>query len=236
MMLLARRSPKSTVCTVRGAPSLVTVAVLAVAGLCAAPAAAQQYKVEQPDGSVLYTDRPPVTGNARVTPLRGIATQPLPAESGLPPALRAVAARYPVALYTAAGCTACDAGRRLLQQRGIPYRERRIVTEDDAAALERLVGGRTVPAVTIGAQPLRGLAEADWHAFLDAAGYPRTSQLPPGWPSAEATPLTAGAPSDAAIAPAVSPAVSPAPRSAPPPAAATAPPRAGATAPSAVRF
>ena len=46
-----------------------------------------------------------------------------------------------------------------------------------------------MPALTIGAQPLRGLSEADWTAYLDAAGYPRESRLPRGWqpPPAGAT-------------------------------------------------
>ncbi|TAG29021.1 MAG: glutaredoxin family protein, partial [Verrucomicrobia bacterium] len=78
-----------------------------------------------------------------------------PAASGgdpsLPLELRQAAARYPVTLYTAADCPPCDSGRKLLQQRGIPYSERRVTSDEDAQALERLVGGRTVPSLTIGA-------------------------------------------------------------------------------------
>jgi glutaredoxin len=97
--------------------------------------------------------------------------------------------RYPVTLYTSNNCLPCDNGRQLLQQRGVPYAERRVTTEDDAMALERAVGGRTVPALTIGAQPLRGLSETDWTAYLDAAGYPRVSKLPRNWPAAPVLPL-----------------------------------------------
>ena len=71
----------------------------------------------------------------------------------------------------------------------MPYSERTISTEEDASALERLVGGRTVPSLSIGAQPLRGLSEADWTAYLDVAGYPKESRLPRTWPKPEATPL-----------------------------------------------
>jgi hypothetical protein len=51
------------------------------------------------------------------------------------------------------------------------------------------VGGRTVPSLTIGAQPLRGFNDSDWAGFLDAAGYPKESKLPRNWPVPVATPL-----------------------------------------------
>ncbi len=183
--------------------------------LCAAPASAL-YKVVQPDGTVTYTDRPPTDDQpSRVTPL-GRSGAPKAPESGLPLELRQAAARHPVTLYTTEDCTPCDNGRKLLQQRGVPYAEKRIVTDEDTAALERLVGGRSVPALTIGAQPLRGFSAADWGAFLDAAGYPRTSRLPRDWPTPAVTPLT----ERAAVVPAAAtptPAPTPAPAAEPQP-------------------
>jgi glutaredoxin len=167
-------------------PAATAIGVLLLAQ--ALPAAAQ-YKVVQPDGSVTYTDRPPATGSARVTPMGRNAAQGSP-EAALPSELRQAMSRYPVVLFAATDCAPCDAGRRLLQQRGIPYTERRVATEEDTTALERLVGGRSVPALTIGAQPLRGFSESDWGTFLDVAGYPRESKLPRNWPLPEATPLT----------------------------------------------
>ncbi len=147
-----------------------------------------QYKVVRPDGSVTYTDRPPTDANVRVTPI-GRNAPPPAAESVLPIELRQVMQRYPVTLYTSADCAPCDNGRRLLQQRGVPYAERRISSEEDAQALERAVGGRTVPALNVGPQPLRGYSEADWTTYLDAAGYPKESKLPRNWPVPVATPL-----------------------------------------------
>jgi len=152
---------------------------LALAAASAAPAWAQ-YKVVAADGSVTYTDRPRAEANARITTLSRSGSA-APPETPLPLELRQAAQRYPVTLYTGNDCLPCDNGRRLLQQRGIPYAERRVSSEDDAVALERAVGGRTVPALTIGAQPLRGLSETDWTAYLDAAGYPRASKLPRDW-------------------------------------------------------
>lgn len=155
-----------------------------------AASAQAQYKVVNPDGSVIYTDRPPITSNARITAIGrlGARTAPTP-DIGLPAELRSTVQRYPVTLYTGSNCPPCDVGRRLLQERGVPYSERSISTEDDAQALQRLVGARTVPSLSIGAQPLRGLSATDWSAYLDVAGYPKESKLPRGWPAAEATPL-----------------------------------------------
>jgi glutaredoxin len=170
-------------------PSCAAIAAIAVASLVAVPAAAQ-YKVVRPDGSVTYTDRAPSDPNVRVIQLGrdGVAPESGP-ESGLPPDLRQAAQRYPVTLYTSADCVPCDSARRMLQQRGIPFSEKRIVTEDDAQALQRLIGARTVPSLSIGRQPLRGFSETDWTAYLDAAGYPQQSKLPADWRPPPATPL-----------------------------------------------
>ena len=195
-----------------------TAASVAVALLCMASWAQAQYKVVQPDGSISYTDRPPITTNARITNLGRPGSGVTPAEIGLPPDLRAAAQRYPVVLYTSGECGPCDTGRRLLQQRGVPYNERRVSTEEDAVALERLVGGRTVPAITIGAQPLRGFSEADWGSYLDVAGYPRENKLPRGWQVPEPTPVVERAtPAPRAAAPEPRPAPAPTPAPAPAP-------------------
>jgi glutaredoxin len=200
-----------------------------LAGL-ALPAAAL-YKVVGPDGRITYTDRPPSDSAARVTPLNrdGVNEVPPPQDT-LPQELRLATTRFPVTLYSTADCPPCDAARQLLVQRGVPFTEKLVVSEDDAAAMERLLGARTVPSLTIGSQALRGLSQADWTSYLDAAGYPRESKLPSTWQAPAATPLVlrpsarpASAPQAAASAPA---------RSAPVPAAIPVLPPAG----SSIRF
>jgi hypothetical protein len=57
--------------------------------------------------------------------------------------------------------------------------------------MNRITGGRSVPALTIGTQALRGFSDTDWHAYLDAAGYPRESRLPRGYQAPASTPLVA---------------------------------------------
>jgi glutaredoxin len=196
-------------------PTLAWAALVLLATF-GAPAQAQ-YKVVNPDGSVTYTDRPPVASNVRVTSLNRTGTRAARAqEIALPAELRSVAQRHPVILYSMADCLPCASARKLLQQRGVPYSEKSVITEDDAAALVRLVGGRTLPAMTVGAQPVRGWSELDWNTYLDVAGYPRESRLPPGWLVPEATPLVERvAATSRGPAPPVPPA---APVDAPPPA------------------
>ena len=193
----------------RAWPGAVSLLALLATAL---PCAALPYKVVGPDGRVTYTDRPP-TANAvsaaRVTLLGKPAGAPAAASragANLPAELRLLAQRYPITLYTTANCAPCDTGRQWLTQRGVPYSERSILTADDEQALATLVGGRSVPSLTIGVQPVRGFAESDWLAYLDAAGYPRESKLPRGWQPPPATPLTEPATRSAEPRPAAAPA------------------------------
>lgn len=161
----------------------------------ASPAVAQ-YKIVGPDGRVTYTDRPPADGSNKVTDLTraGQSAPSTPSGPPLPDALRRVADRFPVTLFTSKDCSPCDAGRDYLTRRGIPYVERLVLNNDDAAALERTVAGRTLPAMTVGGQALRGYSSEDWASYLDAAGYPPQSQLPAGWTPPTPSPLVARIP------------------------------------------
>jgi glutaredoxin len=164
------------------------------------------YKVVGPDGKVTYTDRPPGASEGKVTPLSATGGAAPVNQSELPLELRQVAARYPVTLFVIRDCTPCDAGRSLLRQRGIPHTERIVVTDEDADAVLRLIGTRDLPALTLGAQVLRGFSAETWDSYLDTAGYPRESRLPAGYQFAAATPVTPRAevqrPAPAASAPA----------------------------------
>ena len=150
------------------------------------------YKVVAPDGSVTYTDRPPADTRMKVTTLgadSALGGAVAVGEALLPVELRRAAARFPVLLYTTTDCAPCDAGREWLQQRGIPYAEKQVLNDDDAALLERSVGSRSVPVLMVGAQVLRGLSPLEWGSYIDAAGYPRESKLPAGWQPPSPVPL-----------------------------------------------
>ncbi|MEO7151810.1 MAG: NrdH-redoxin [Burkholderiaceae bacterium] len=166
------------------------VTLLWLSAALAAPLAHAQFKVVGPDGKITYTDRAPVAPAGRVSPL-AVAADPGTAGVVLPADLQAVATRYPVVLYVSGSvCSACDSGREMLRQRGIPYIEKQVLSGADGVALERLTGARDVPTLTIGAQTLRAYSVEVWTSYLDAAGYPRTSRLPAGYASAAPTPLT----------------------------------------------
>lgn len=165
------------------------LALSLLALLMASAAHAQQvYRVVGPDGRVTFSDKPPAASAqpaARVTP--GV-----PARSSglLPYELNRTAQRFPVTLYSGDNCPPCDQGRNLLVSRGIPFSEKTVNANADISALQKMTGGDgSLPLLTIGGQQLKGFADADWHKYLDAAGYPRKSQLPSGWRRPAATPL-----------------------------------------------
>lgn len=189
-------------------------AVCAVACLAAGPSLAL-YKVVGKDGKVTYTDRAPSSSEGRVSPLnsRAVAVA-VEAEPAMPAELRQAVSRYPVTLYTIAGtCEPCDAARTLLRTRGVPHAERQVVSAEDGDAFQKLTGGRDAPVLAIGSQQLRGLSPDTWNSYLDSAGYPRESKLPPGYAFASPSPLTERREAPARQAPAA-----PAPAEAPPPA------------------
>ena len=179
-------------------------------------AAWAQYKVVGPDGKITYTDTPPPTGKAQSVGRpagEGVDTENLPYE------LRQVVGRYPVTLYTTSNCGACDAARSLLRQRGVPFSERTVNTSADATLLVQNEGGTDLPVARLGGQQLKGFNSADWNGYLDAAGYPKQSQLPTSYKFRDPAPLA-----PLTVRPAATTAAgannppSPAPAPAPPPA------------------
>lgn len=213
------------------------VAAGSIAALLAGPAAAQTvYKIIGPDGRVTFSDQPPSQPaqpapaprpGAKAPPGAPAAVVPYTpgaaaggggggggGNAALPFELRQAAARYPVTLYTAPGCGPCLSGRALLSGRGVPFAERTVTTNDDIEALKRIAGVASLPLLTVGGQQVKGYSESEWGQYLDAAGYPKTSQLPPRWLPSQARPLVElqAAPAPRAPEPA------PAPASPPPPA------------------
>ncbi|MDX9842270.1 MAG: glutaredoxin family protein [Aquabacterium sp.] len=148
-----------------------------------------QYKVVGPDGRITYTDRPPVDRPAQPVKSSGSAGS----NAALPYALGKVVASYPVTLYTGSNCAPCDAGRNLLKSRGIPFTEKTVNTSDDARALQSREGTNQVPVIRIGSKQIAGFEQGEWTSYLDAAGYPSQSALPPTYRHPAATPLAPAA-------------------------------------------
>ena len=166
--------------SVRSSLQLAARALPLLAMAIALPAEAQ-YKVIGADGKVTYTDRIPNPNDGQARALNA-RTAPIAVEPELPLELRQITNRYPVTLYTTTGaCEPCQTGRTLLRQRGIPYAEKQVLGVEDSQALEKLSGGRDAPTLAIGGQIVRGMSADLWNSYLDAAGYPRESKLPPGY-------------------------------------------------------
>ena len=161
------------------------------AGLSLGVAQAQSvYRIVAPDGKVTFSDRAPETSAAGVS---SSARAPASAASAgeLPYEMRQVAERFPVTLYTGDNCAPCNSARNMLFQRGIPFTERTVNTNEDIKALQRLSGTNNLPYGTIGGQQLVGFSQAEWMQYLDAAGYPKKSSLPSNYRNSPASPLVA---------------------------------------------
>ena len=148
------------------------------------------YRIVGPDGKVTFSDRPPADATT-AQPARTTNTGPAAANPSLPFELRQVANRFPVTLYTGSDCAPCVSAKNLLTQRGVPFTERTVSTNEDIAALQRLSGNSSLPFGTVGGQQLAGFSDAEWTQYLDAAGYPKQSQLPANYRQPGPTPLVA---------------------------------------------
>jgi len=196
----------------------------AVAMACAAalaPAGAQVYRHVGPDGRVVYSDQPPSASEAAAAPAPAASSAAADHNAALPYALRQVVSRFPVVLYTTAGCQPCDGARQWLKTRGVPFTERTVQTASDAAALQTLSGQGNLPFATVGQQHLIGFSAAQWGQYIDAAGYPATSQLPARYAYPEPQALTTPPPEPEQPAAAAPQAPKPAPQ---PPAQPSVPP------------
>lgn len=205
--------------------------VLATGLFSSAVSAQQVFRIVGPDGKVTFSDKPPPAAvNAKVTAGSSEGGRAA-ASAALPFELRKVASQYPVTLYSGDNCGPCGSARALLSNRGIPFSEKTVKTNDDAQALQRLSGDSALPFLTIGSQQLKGFSDAEWTQFLDAAGYPKNSVLPASYRQAAATPLVT-----VTTPPAAAPAAQAAPRTVAAPEPSAAPPGPTADNPAGIRF
>ncbi|TMI37831.1 MAG: DUF4124 domain-containing protein, partial [Betaproteobacteria bacterium] len=102
---------------------MMRIGVVLVLALAAGAAAAQQlYRWTDEKGRLHVADTPPPPGAKDVHRWRVTASSA--AEGGSEPyALRQARKESPVTLYTAADCEPCNDARKLLNSRGIPFKE-----------------------------------------------------------------------------------------------------------------
>lgn len=174
-------------------PMLAPVLVLLAAS--AGTQAQTVYRIVGPDGKVTFSDRAPDNASkATATTTTNPATGAVGSTTGLPLELSRIAQRFPVTLYTGSDCAPCLSARSLLVNRGIPFTERTVTTNEDLDALRKLSGDTSLPYGTIGTQRMVGFQDTEWTQYLDAAGYPKASQLSASYRRPPATPLAAAAP------------------------------------------
>jgi glutaredoxin len=170
--------------------SSLALAVALCTLACPSLSQAQQvYRIVSPDGKVTFSDRAP---NESATPALTTSPNNAPSDtSALPYTLRQVAERFPVTIYTGADCAPCVSARSLLIGRGIPFTEYSVSSNEDIDALKRLSGNSSLPFATIGSQHLTGFSDSEWTQYLDAADYPKKSELPSNYRQRAVTPLVA---------------------------------------------
>ena len=161
------------------------------AALCASAVVQAQgvYRIVGPDGKVSFSDQPPPDAKAAAKLNVGGGSSAAANRASLPFELQQVASKYPVTLYTSSACGPCDNGRALLTSRGVPYTEKTVNTNEDIAAFGRVTKDNSLPLLTIGGQQVKGFSDSSWSQYLDAAGYPKSSVLPPSYRQPAAEPM-----------------------------------------------
>lgn len=148
---------------------------------------AAQYKWMDGEGRVHYSDRLPPPGGKLLKGGTEVITAQTPGDPTLPYALRIVTAKSPVVLYTGQECAPCDSARMQLSKRGVPFTEVKVATPADVQAMKkRGFDDPKLPSISVGGQKQTGYEEGSLAAMLDAAGYPKSSMLPPGYRAAAA--------------------------------------------------
>jgi glutaredoxin len=123
-------------------------------------------------GQVHYSDLPPPP-DAKMVEERMLRDNRVQGEK-MSVAMRKAAETFPITLYTGEPCTGCPAARQYLQERGIPFSEVFLKTNDQIVEAQNKLATKTVsvPTMVVGSKPYVGYNSADWESALDVAGYP----------------------------------------------------------------
>lgn len=138
---------------------------------------AQMYKWVDAKGKTVYSDTPP-PANAKKLASKSMETSSSLSSVKLPPELQAAVSKNPVTFYSTSGCDACNAGRTMLKQNGIPFIEKTIKTNEDIDKLKQISGDSVLPLIFVNKSKFLGFDATEWRAALTAGGYPETSMLP----------------------------------------------------------
>lgn len=148
-----------------------------LASLIMAQTSAQQpvYRQVDPQGRIIYSDRPPV-GPSKDVQVKRLTPNFIETDADSLPAQNA-SKNFPVTLFTFACGEICQHAEGLLNKRGVPFTQ--VDVEKDptgAQRLKALTGEATAPVLQVGDKLVaKGFNEARWQAMLDDAGYPKTA-------------------------------------------------------------
>ena len=163
----------------------------------------QVYRYVDPDGRVVYTDRPPPS-NAKNAQQKRVGANYIE-NNDLPIASQQAAERFPVVLFTFGCGELCDNAVALLNRRGVPYATVDVQTPEGSKRLQSLTGEQNAPVLSVGDKMVaKGYNEARWQSMLDEAGYPKTPpprRTTPGRAPADTPPPPPSAESKAAAVP-----------------------------------
>ncbi len=150
-----------------------SISIILACCLAVSVQAGELYRSIDAQGKVHYSDRP-LAGTDDVEQLH--LGQPPAPDDAIPYETRRAMQYFPVTLYASAGCgSPCQLAREFLQQRGIPFSEKQVTTQEELDAFRQLSGGDSIPAATVGRSWLRGFLAPDWNKELDAADYPKNA-------------------------------------------------------------
>jgi hypothetical protein len=151
--------------------ALITSTLLA-SSLATAQTTTYQW-IDPKTGTTVISDQQPPPGVKLVT--KRVAEESSGQE--IPYATRQAAEKFPVVLYTGTNCTdGCKQGRDLLNNRGVPFSEKELKTQEDIIDLGKLTGGEAaIPSLIVGRQNFKGYEAGAWNNLLDLAGYPKSA-------------------------------------------------------------
>jgi glutaredoxin len=142
-------------------------------------ASAQMYRWTDDKGRVHFSSTPPPAGTKNVQKKSSDGAAADSNAPALPYSVQKAQADFPITLYTTPGCEGCDAARKLLNGRGIPFKEVSVTENEQIEELKAAAGANSVPTMIVGRSVQRGFEEGNYNRTLDAAGYPRAGVLPP---------------------------------------------------------
>ena len=154
---------------------------------------AETYRWVDKTGKVHYGDLP--SGEAAQVERKTFGDVSGMENADLPYETRRAQQKFPVTLYVFDGCgEPCQQARGFLEKRGIPFSEKKLVTQEDIDRFRKESGSDQAPTLSVGKAWLKEFEAGQWGGELDLAGYPRIAPYRPPAQPAKAVPAASETP------------------------------------------